>query len=390
MSERILIIDDNIVNRNLLHVILKKNGYKLLEASDGEEGLEVCSHELPDLVLLDIIMPKKDGYEVCSELKAQERTKDIPIIFLSAKDDASDKIRGLELGAVDYITKPFDKGEVLARVRTQIKIHKLTKSLIEKQKKLEEDLKAAAQIQKSLIPSTYPETENFSFAWRFIPCEYSGGDIFNIHRLDENHLAVYVIDVSGHGVPSAMVTVSVTQSLLPNTGLILKKTATIPPYYTITPPVEVLNQLDQEYPMERFDKYFTIAYLIINTKTGQIRYSSAAHPMPVLIRSSGEIELPEKGGPIISMGDMIPFEEGEVNMKSGDRLYLYTDGIVEYSNDTGEQYGEERFHNELLKHRKAPLDTTCDRVIESLMSFGGHIKAQDDITLVALECIRIS
>jgi len=287
---------------------------------------------------------------------------------------------------VDYITKPFDKGEVLARVRTQIKIYKLTKSLVEKQKKLEEDLKAAAHIQKSLIPSTYPETEKFSFAWRFIPCEYSGGDIFNIHRLDENHLTVYVIDVSGHGVPSAMVTVSVTQSLLPNTGLILKKSTTKPPYYTITPPVEVLNRLDQEYPMERFDKYFTIAYLILNVKTGQIRYSSAAHPRPVLVRSSGEIELLEKGGPIISMGDIIPFEEGEVDMNPGDRLYIYTDGIVEYSNGAGEQYGEERFYEDLLKHGKAPLDTTCDRVIESLMAFGGNIKAQDDITLVAIEC----
>ena len=386
MSDKILIVDDNALNRNLLRLILRKHGYELIEATDGEQGIEICSNELPDLVLLDIIMPRKDGYEVCSELKANERTKDIPIIFLSAKDEASDKIKGLELGAVDYITKPFDKGEVLARVRTQIKIHNLTKSLMEKQEKLEEDLKAAAHIQNSLIPSTYPKVENFSFAWRFIPCEYSGGDIFNIHRLDENNLAVYIIDVSGHGVPSAMVTVSVNQSLLPTTGMILKRSSTMPPYYTIAPPVEVLKQLDKEYPMERFDKYFTIAYFIINSKTRQIRYSSAAHPMPVLIRTSGEIKLLEKGGPIISMGDIIPFEEGKISMYPGDRLYLYTDGIVDYVNENGERYGEERFYNELLNHRKERLDAICGRVIDSLIFFGGNIKAHDDITLVALEC----
>lgn len=191
MPDRILIVDDNIINRKLLNVTLNKESYEILEAVDGEEAVDVCSRELPDLVLLDIMMPIKDGYEVCSQLKTSALTKDIPIIFLSAKDEASDKIKGLELGAVDYITKPFDRGEVLARVKSQMKIHNLTKSLVkanmqlvEKQKKLEEDLKAAAQIQVSLIPSFCPKVENFSFAWQFIPCEHIGGDIFNIQRLD--------------------------------------------------------------------------------------------------------------------------------------------------------------------------------------------------------------
>jgi len=395
MPETILVVDDMVDNRNLLRVILKKQGYEIVESADGETAIVTCMQTLPDLVLLDILMPKKNGYEVCAELKGNETTRDIPVIFLSAKNEAADKIRGLELGAVDYITKPFDKGEVIARVKTQLQIYKLTQSLLEAnrqltdyQKRIEADLKAAGQIQKSLIPSDGPKTDNFNFAWCFVPCEHIGGDIFNFHYLDETHLSIYILDVSGHGVPSAMVTVSVHQRLQPGIGGLTKQAIDSPPYYAIVPPSKVLDQLDREYPMERFDKHFTMAYLILNTQTGCIRYTSAAHPMPVLVRASGEIELLDLGGTIVGLGGIIPFEEGEIRMQKGDRLYLYTDGIVEYFNEAGEMYGEDRFYRNLIKDRGATLPETCRHVVESLSRFGGEHKAKDDITLVAIECLR--
>ncbi|WP_051957925.1 PP2C family protein-serine/threonine phosphatase [Desulfobacter vibrioformis] len=395
MSETILVVDDMVDNRNLLRVILKKQGYEIVESADGEAAIATCMQTLPDLVLLDIVMPKKNGYEVCDELKDNETTRDIPVIFLSARNEAADKIRGLELGAVDYITKPFDKGEVIARVKTQLQIYKLTRSLVaanrqltENQKKIEEDLKAAGHIQKSLIPSDAPKTRNFNFAWCFVPCEHIGGDIFNFHHLDENHLSVYILDVSGHGVPSAMVTVSVHQRLQPGIGGLTKQITDTPPYYTIVPPSKVLDQLDHEYPMERFDKHFTMAYLILNTQTGAIRYTSAAHPMPVLVRASGEIELLDMGGSIVGLGGIIPFEEGEITMHKGDRLYLYTDGIVEFFNEAGEAYGEDRFYSNLMKYNGEALEQTCRQMVESLNHFGGERKAQDDITLVAIECCQ--
>lgn len=396
MPETIHVVDDTEDNRNLLRVILKKQGYNIVESADGQTAIDTCMQTLPDLILLDVLMPKKNGYEVCAEFKSNKATRDIPVIFLSAKNEAADKIRGLELGAVDYITKPFNKGEVIARVKTQLQIYKLTQSVLEanrqltdKQKRIEEDLKAAAQIQKSLIPSDCPNTENFDFAWSFIPCEHVGGDIFNFHRLDETHLSIYILDVSGHGVPAAMVTVSVHQRLQPGPGGLAKQINDFPPYYDILPPSKVLDQLDREYPMDRFDKYFTMAYLILNIQTGSIRYTSAAHPMPVLVRASGEIERLDAGGTIVGLGEGIfPFEEGEVRMQAGDRLYLYTDGIIEYFNEAGEMYGEDRFCRNLIKYQDETLQGTCRRVIESLSLFGGEHKADDDITLVAIECRR--
>lgn len=389
--DKILIADDNAFIRRLIRGILINRGYELIEARDGEEAIKACLNELPDLILLDVEMPKKNGYEACKIIKKDHRTKDIPIVFLSGRAGASDKIRGLELGASDYIAKPFDKGEVIARVRAQLEIRRLTKSLIvankqltERQKTLDEDLKAAAQIQKSLIPKAPPAADGFDFAWRFMPCERIGGDLFNIHRLDESHLAIYVVDVCGHGVPSAMVTVSVSQTMLPGSGTIMTREENSEENRIVNP-TEVLNILDREYPMDRFDKFFTISYIILNTDNGLIRYSSAAHPMPVLVRARGEIELLDRGGTVIGMGDMMPFRGGEKKMRRGDRLIIYTDGVVEYENPAGEFYGEERFYHELVKHRKDPLNTYCKRIIDSVTAFGGGCGMHDDITLLALE-----
>ncbi len=390
--ETILIVDDNRDNRNLLRVILEKHGYELFEAADGQEALEIAmTHDL-DLILLDIVMPIKDGYETCEILKNQDETSDIPIIFLSAKGNAQDKIKGLMLGASDYITKPFNKAEVVARVKTHLHIHGLSRSLaranlelLEKQAKIEEDLAAAAQIQYSLIPGSTPDIANCTFAYRFIPSDLSGGDMFNVHKLDEQHTAIYIIDVSGHGVPAAMVTVSVAQALQPHGQTILKEPRQEPPYYQLTRPVDVLNKLDQQYPIERFDKYFTMIYMLLNHQTGKVLYSNAAHPMPALLRESGQIEILEAGGPIISMGDMIPFEHGECTLFPGDRLYLYTDGIVELENKNEDFFGEDRLYHVLIDSRNLTLDASCERIIDALKHFSGSTRAQDDITLVALQ-----
>ena len=305
MPDKILIADEEIVNRKLLANILKKENCELIEAGDGDEAIELTLQELPDLILLDIMLPGKDGYEVCHELKRDSRSADIPIIFFSARGETEDKIKGLELGGVDYVTKPFDKREVLARVKVQLKIRNLTKALkranndlIRKQKRIDENLKAGAEIQRSLMAINPPEAKTIEVVWRFMPCQRIGGDIFNILRLDEDHWAIYMLDVSGHGITSSMVAVSVSQMLQPRVGFLLKKNIEKAPYYEIVPPVEVLNEMDREYPIERFGKFFTMSYCILNVKDGTLRYSNAGHPPPVLLHKDGSLELLNEGGTI--------------------------------------------------------------------------------------------
>ena len=150
-------------------------------------------------------------------------------------------------------------------------------------------------------------------------------------------------------------------------------------------PGQVLMALDREYPIERFDKFFTISYLIVNAKTGSVRYASAAHPPPVLLHKDGTIELLKEGGTIIGMGGILPFEEGSRQLEKGDRLFVYTDGIIEYESKNGQFYGEERFYEILASMRDQTLPKTIETTVTDLMAFGDQNDPQDDISLMGIE-----
>ncbi|PKN05995.1 MAG: hypothetical protein CVU72_06740 [Deltaproteobacteria bacterium HGW-Deltaproteobacteria-7] len=392
MKERILIVDDSEDIRVLLRRILATGGYDIAEAPGGEEALRRAGDFRPDLILLDIVMPGIDGFTVCEELRREGLLADVPIIFLSARAETADKVKGLGMGGADYITKPFDKAEVLVRVQNQLKIRRLTSELrrsnaelTEKKTALDEDLRAAAGIQQSLLPRTIPDVRNLSIAWKFMPSQMIGGDIFNVFRLDEDHVGLYMIDVSGHGVPSALITVSVSQVLQPDSGLVTKERTYKSPGYRIASPKTVMEALDREYPFDRFGKYFTIVYLIVNTRTGGVTYSNAAHPSPLIMRRDGTFETLDKGGTIIGLDGLVPFEEEEKSLRHGDRVILFTDGVLEYRSCTGEFFGEDRFYKLLsdLKHRD--IENLLDAVVASINDFGKGAEFQDDITIVVLE-----
>ncbi len=395
MKEVILIIDDNEDTRRLLARILVKAGYEAKEAASGKNAVALIKEMRPDLILLDIVMPEIDGYDVCKNIKNDPSINDTPVIFISAMTDAADKIKGLEVGGADYVTKPFDKGEVIARVRNQLKMRRLTEELVkanrdltEKQKRLDEDLRAAGGIQMSLLPHSTPDIRHLNIAWRFVPSYLIGGDIFNVFYLDEDYAGLYMVDVSGHGVPSALIAVSVSQVLQPHTGNTTKRRTDSQKGYEIVPPSEVLESLDREYPLARFDKYFTMAYIVIDINNGSLVYSNAGHPYPVLIRRGGTIEILEKGGTIIGMGGVIPYEEGETRLEEGDRLLVYTDGLIEMQNDEGEFFGEERLYSILRNKWMSSVDDLLDEIMNVAKEFGGTNEFRDDLTIAVAQYCR--
>ncbi len=388
---RVLIVDDNEINRRVLASMLGKERYTLLSAPDGEHALAMARATPPDLILLDIMMPGRDGYAVCAALKSDPRTEPVPVIFLSALSEPADKIRGLELGAVDYITKPFDHGEVLARVRSQVKIQRLTSAVLranrdlrDKQARLDEDLQAAGAIQRSLIPAGSPAIDSVALAWRFVPCGRVGGDLFTFAPLGADALGVFVIDVSGHGVPAAMVTVSLSQFLSPHAGHLVEQ---IDRNIRPLPPAEVLRRLEAEYPLERFDKYFTVAYAVIDHRSGRLRYSLGGHPQPIVLRRDGTLEMLEAGGPLIGLGLGLPFDEAEVWLRPGDRVFLYTDGLVELTASDDTQFGEGRLLEAVETVGRMPLDAACERLLDTALDFTDGAEPPDDITVLALEFI---
>jgi sigma-B regulation protein RsbU (phosphoserine phosphatase) len=272
----------------------------------------------------------------------------------------------------------------LARVQTQLKIRHLMKELLDKQKRLEEDLRAAATIQETLLPTNLPALPELNIAWKFLPCDLIGGDIFNVVPLDEAHLGFYMLDVSGHGVPSAMVTVSVAQLMTPHSGY-LKKRVPSPPFYQIVSPREVLKALDEEYPFERFNKFFTIVYLLLDISQQKFVYSSAAHPPPLLLHRDRGLEMLDKGGTIIGLNGVVPFEQEERQLHPGDKVIFYTDGVVEYLNQEEEPFGPERLYATAQSLQRSPISEILDGIYDSLMNFGHHGKIQDDISLLGIE-----
>ena len=251
----------------------------------------------------------------------------------------------------------------------------------------EDELRSAAQIQQSLLPKSLPELSHFNVSCHFHPFEKIGGDLFNLRQVDEETLMLFLLDVSGHGISSAMVSVSVHQSLSLQTGQIVKRSIDRPPYYRLLSPVEVMLELADEYPFERFEMFFTIVYMLININTGQVRYCSAGHPPPILLRETGAVQHLTTGGGLIGLPGTGPFEQGEIMLESGDRLFLYSDGLLDHTDAAGNCFGEHRLQQSLTRNG-ASLDKSCQAAIDDMYNFRGKLPAQDDVSLLGIEFTR--
>jgi sigma-B regulation protein RsbU (phosphoserine phosphatase) len=271
------------------------------------------------------------------------------------------------------------------------KLKQLNRELIWQQNRIQEDLDAAADIQKSLLPQKMNIAAQMEVAWYFEPCDKIGGDIFNMIQLDDDHWVIYILDVSGHGVPAAMVTVSVSQLMQLHTGFLIKRSTESASNSLIMSPAEVMNALDQEFPFDRFNNFFTINYLVLDTKTGLFTYANAGHPKPVILRKNGLLEELTVSGPPIGTRDFrlnddeTFFKEERIQIYSGDKVILYTDGLVEYYDENDEFYGNRQFYEALMAIKEKPVNDIVNHVIKSLKAFGNNAKTADDITLLGFE-----
>jgi sigma-B regulation protein RsbU (phosphoserine phosphatase) len=247
-----------------------------------------------------------------------------------------------------------------------------------KQNLIEQDLKAAAAIQQSLLPAGAPHIEGIEAAWQFEPCEQIGGDIFNLVELDEDHVGVYMLDVCGHGVPAAFMAVAASQFLRGGRGLLGKKTGALPTE-------KIVQKLDRAFPLERFDSYFSILCVKVNVKAGSLSYSSAGHPPLILLRADGRTELLDQHGPVIGSGSGIPFGHEEKVLLRNDKLLLYTDGIYEGRNLAGDVFGKDRFYEVIEKNRELPIRKLVDAVFATVENFRQGAKPDDDISLLGVE-----
>jgi sigma-B regulation protein RsbU (phosphoserine phosphatase) len=390
----ILVVDDVSANLRVLTGMLKDRGYKVRPVPSGELALLAARKDPPDLILLDINMPEMNGYEVCQQLKSDETLSGVPVIFISALNENLDKVKAFALGGVDYITKPFQMEELHARVETHLKLRRLQVELEETNSRLERvngrmsrDLEAAAKIQKTFLPSAAPRIPGTEFAWCYQPCDELAGDGLNIVPLGDGKVGLYVLDVSGHGVSSALLSVTLSRLLSPPSepSSILIRYRNVLECLEVTPPAEVADGLNRLFPYDTATEQFaTLMYGVLDVSTGDFRYVSAGHPGPIYLPVGGPPAILQSPGFPIGLADEA-YSECHVQLKAGDRLYLYSDGLPDAMKPNGERFGDARLLDSIGHGRIEPLRKGIAILLDEIARWQGGARSQDDISVLAVE-----
>jgi phosphoserine phosphatase RsbU/P len=371
----VLVVDDAPANIQVVNSILKDT-YKVRIATNGAKALQLASATpAPDLILLDVMMPEMDGYEVCTRLKAAAETRDIPVIFLTGQIEVEDETKGFEVGAVDYIHKPFSPAVMKARVNTHLVLRGMREQLERQLLTIRTELETARNIQLSILPREIPQLEGLDVAARYIPMTSVAGDFYDFLIVDEKRIGILVADVSGHGMPAALIS-----SML--------KIALAGQRSQACDPAGVLSGLNEALCGKFQGHYITAAYALIDTAKQTISYAGAGHP-PLLIRSrdTGITRRLLENGLFLGFFPETTYSAVEAPFQKGDWCVLYTDGIPEMTNHLDEQFGTTRLQGFLEKHHELSAGKFVDGLLDELTCWSDHAsgrEAEDDITLLAV------
>ncbi len=401
-TETILVVDDDTDILALLEMSLTSDGFNVITASDGIEGLKRAKTDLPDLILLDVMMPYMDGLQTIEKLKSDSNTSSIPVMWITAKSQTEDKLKGLEIGGDDYITKPFDLREVSARINAVLgrtRPIKYINPLIsamgegfseEGVAELGSHLQAAAEIQTKLLPDKPPIYPGFEFATMFRSSTSVSGDLYDFIPLSETRIGVVLGDVKGHGIPAAllMVMIQTASRLLCNEtdspSTVLKRINTL-----------LFHNTDLE-------QFATMVYGILELDTGLFTYANGGHCPPIhFISGKDKTEknmngkpnhtqpktaLLETGGMLIGAFDIATFSSDTCQLSQGDVLILYTDGVTETEGvKPNDFYGEDRLIECLSKNLDQSAETLCEVLQSNLLDFSGTTQLKDDRAVVVIK-----
>ena len=397
---RILLVDDDRMTRSMAARMLHLQGHEVVEAGDGEQAWEAIEREQINFVVSDWIMPNLDGVELCRKIRAARIPNYVYVILCTSKGERSDLIEGMDAGADDFLVKPISSEELRVKVRAGERILTLERGLEERNRQLEEvharlqkahalieeDLQAAARLQQALLPSASLETNGIRCRWYFHPCSYIAGDIFNFFELDENAIGFYILDVSGHGVPAAMLSITLSVMLAPDSieGNILKQYDAVAGKYKVASPNDVIQDLNRRFH-SKDDRYFTMIYGLIDLQSSTLRIGQAGHPSPVLARSTGSCEALGTGGMPIGVWQEMDFDCINTQIAAGDRLVLYSDGVTECLNPRGEQFGERRLLETVEAVQGKELDIMFAELIERINVWREGREPDDDLSLLVVE-----
>ncbi|MGD8376730.1 MAG: SpoIIE family protein phosphatase [Acidobacteriota bacterium] len=384
---RLLVVDDDELNRDMLSRRLERRGYAVATAADGCTALDRLEAEAYDLVVLDIMMPGMDGIEVLSRIREGRSPSELPVIMATAKDSSEEVVRALEAGANDYVTKPLDFPVVVARVQTHLRLKQAREELSRAHSRMKRDLEAAARLQRALIPRTMPAVQGVRFTWEFQPCDELAGDILDVYRVDDRTAGLYLLDVSGHGVPAALLSVTLSRLLSGlGEGSYLLEGGPAGAAACPCPPAEVAGRLNRQFPMDlETMQYFTFLYGVLDVAAGEFRFASAAHPGPIHVPAVGAPTAHQPTGPAIGWFPEASYEEAVLPVAAGDRVYLVSDGLLEAEDPGGAFFGQERLIATLREARDRSLEESAGRLMRAIRDWCGPPGPGDDLSVLAFE-----
>jgi sigma-B regulation protein RsbU (phosphoserine phosphatase) len=375
-QKSILIVDDTPINIGVISGALK-DSFATKVATSGEKALAIAAgKDKPDLILLDILMPEMDGYEVCRRLKANLDTRDIPVIFLTSQTEAEDETKGFEVGAVDYIHKPFSAAVVKARVRTHLMLREAHAQIARQLVEINTELEMARQIQLSILPSSTPKISGMDIVARYIPMTSVAGDFYDFIVVDERHVGILMADVSGHGLPAALIASMLQVALTAQAR-------------HVSEPGKVLAGLNSALCGKFQHNFVTAAYVYVDLEKNILNYGGAGHP-PLLLwrKSTGSSSQLLENGLVMGQFEEATYDSLQIPIEPGDRFFLYTDGILESTNPAQEEFGAERFMKFMETNNKLPAGPFADALLLELARWlelppgEGH---KDDISLLAVD-----
>lgn len=373
----ILIVDDMAIMRKMISMTLERAGFEnLSEAADGDIALAMIAERKPDIVILDINMPKVSGYEVCKVLRDNPETQDLPILVQSAAETPEERTEVFTLGATDFVSKPINKPELLARVCMHLENRLLIRSLEDYASRVRFELELACEMQQDLLPSAALVTDLGLGGKLLIGSAYQasselGGDLWGGWPIDEYRIGIYVIDVAGHGVSAALNTFRIDAAMAQLTEL-------------KADPQAFLNALNKDLcQVMQTGQFATMLYAVLDCRTGDLKYAAAGAPAPLISDGIQTRSLDSSGLPV-GISDMAGYEGRHDILAPGETLLLYSDVMIETVGQSGDMLGTNTLVRWLAAEvSEAPIQSPVINLKKRLEAESADA-LNDDLTLVSI------
>lgn len=402
---RILVAEDERITRTTLVRQLEGWGHQVTAAEDGEQAWEQYQSGAFEIVITDWEMPRLSGVELIQRIRAGGNTGEgdrhdgaayVYIIMLTSRSNKSDIVGGIEAGADDFVSKPFDKEELRVRVLAGERVVRLERTLSRQNdelraagERMRHDLEAAARVQRAMLPRENITTSHVRSAWTYVPTDELAGDAIGLHLIDDRYLVSYVVDVSGHGVPAALLAVTAMHALSPagEGSLLLKGADEGEGIGRVNNPSRVVAELNRRFCAGDNDgRFLTMILCVLDSHAGLLHFARAGHPLPVLVRSGKSLAVSEDGGLPLGLVDSMDYEEVVLQLEPGDRVALYSDGFIEQpGHSQAGQFGDARFAALLTGATQVLPERLVTDSVDSLTAWAGKRSFVDDVSLVVVD-----